>query len=124
MKVFFLVCALCFVFSSAVSAQSACPVIQTQTVLCSDGQGCNGSVAVPNCSSHMGAQQKCVIPSSGFNYSVCCGQAVYWAYAGDPCDGPTGYIRKQLAELSSAPISVQRRVYAPTCSNGFRAIRS
>lgn len=119
----FYLCAF-LIFFNAVPAmaqtQSQCQFISTEEKTC-EKDLCKQTVVMRNCSRLLGAGRECKFSTTGSDYVLCCGDAVYNAYAGDRCGGPS---EAQLQDLRTERKVVVARIFAPNCHGGFSPVSS
>lgn len=115
MMILFVAFAVLLAMPSKMTAQDSCPYPVSASVSCDDGAGCKHTRIVSNCSGPK-SSSKCQF---GLLTTMCCGQELHYAEQAGPCDGNGGPLPAFLEELKSQPISVQARVYVPSCSGAF-----
>ena len=107
--------AVLLTMTSKVTAQDSCPYPVTKSVACDDGAGCKQTRVVADCSGPK-SSSKC---QYGPLTIMCCGQVLNYAELAGPCDGSGGPQPAFLKDLKSQPISVQARIYVPSCRGSF-----
>ena len=100
---------------SKITAQDSCPHPVYTTLACDDGRGCKQTWPILQCAGPS-SSSKC---QYGPLYTMCCGEKFPNAEQAGPCDGNGGPSGAFLKDLKNQPISVQARVYVPSCRGSF-----